>query len=287
MCKFITPISLFSTANISISPPARKKSVKQVRKTSVPVVVSPKSPDVKPDVKPSINNGSIELKNRMTKDPNAPRYPSTSYTLFLAERRAAEVAAHPDLKAFEISRIMGEKWRLVSDEDKVPYVEKAAKLKKEYEAAIKIYNKTDESKNWIKFQREKNKNSNVKSSGKKKRKLKNGDEEKEENPHIDDIPIFSQAFLTYNKEQDRKLRQIRLKTGEVADEQNGLRKRLAMLQKHAARHSVNEDGGRLDELHAQVWGFGNFSKKFYNCKFSNFSRPSTTSRQSAVQSSQR
>ena len=49
---------------------------------------------------------------------------------------AAQVkAANPDLKTTELAKLLGEKWRMLSAEDKAVWEKKAADEKQEYESA--------------------------------------------------------------------------------------------------------------------------------------------------------
>ena len=87
-------------------------------------------------------------KTKAVRDPNAPKKPQSAFFLWSADNRAdaraeLEAAAEPDTKvsAAQVSKLLGQKWKLVSVEDKAPYEESAkaesakyAELKAAYEA---------------------------------------------------------------------------------------------------------------------------------------------------------
>jgi len=89
----------------------------------------------------SIKEGSLVngKKTKAKKDPNAPKRPLTSYFIFMQEKRASLVAAHPDAKAPEIGRLAGEAWKKLTDAQRKPYDEKAAAAKAQYATAMLAY----------------------------------------------------------------------------------------------------------------------------------------------------
>ncbi|KAB2624039.1 high mobility group B protein 7-like [Pyrus ussuriensis x Pyrus communis] len=71
------------------------------------------------------------------KDPNAPKRPLTAFFLFLDDFRKSYKEANPDSKGVKtVTREGGEKWKSMTDEEKKPYVDKAAELKQEYKRAL-------------------------------------------------------------------------------------------------------------------------------------------------------
>ncbi|GBG25109.1 FACT complex subunit SSRP1 [Hondaea fermentalgiana] len=73
-------------------------------------------------------------KTKKERDPNAPKKPSNSYQLYSAHIREQ---AKGDVK-YSFAEL-SEKWKALSDEDKVPYEEEAAKLKEKYAQDMKAY----------------------------------------------------------------------------------------------------------------------------------------------------
>eukprot|EP01027_Heterolobosea_sp_BB2_P012522 GEZU01018141.1.p1 GENE.GEZU01018141.1~~GEZU01018141.1.p1 ORF type:complete len:179 (+),score=62.96 GEZU01018141.1:35-538(+) len=73
------------------------------------------------------------------KDPNEPKRPPNSYMLFCTDKREEARRAHPEMKNSEITKILGEMWQKLSEDEKKPYVDAANQKKHEYEAAMKAY----------------------------------------------------------------------------------------------------------------------------------------------------
>ncbi|XP_022767715.1 high mobility group B protein 1-like isoform X2 [Durio zibethinus] len=83
---------------------------------------------------------------RAKKDPNKPKRPPSAFFVFLEEFRATFKKENPNVKAVSaVGKAAGEKWKSMSEEEKVPYGAKAGKRKAEYEKQMKVYNKKQES----------------------------------------------------------------------------------------------------------------------------------------------
>ena len=52
------------------------------------------------------------------KDPNEPKRPLSSFILFGNKHRAEVKAANPDVSFGEIGKLIGQKWKVVSEEGK-------------------------------------------------------------------------------------------------------------------------------------------------------------------------
>jgi HMG (high mobility group) box len=61
---------------------------------------------------------------RARKDPSAPKRPMSAFLMFAQGRRAELRTKNPDLKNTEVSQILGEMWRNLSEEDRRPFVER-------------------------------------------------------------------------------------------------------------------------------------------------------------------
>ncbi|KAF3957903.1 hypothetical protein CMV_017130 [Castanea mollissima] len=71
--------------------------------------------------------------DKKSKDPNAPKRPQTAFFLFMDDFRKTYKEENPDSKGGkEVAKEGGEKWKSMTDEEKKPYVDKAAELKAEY-----------------------------------------------------------------------------------------------------------------------------------------------------------
>eukprot|EP00252_Welwitschia_mirabilis_P014207 TRINITY_DN3127_c0_g1_i1.p1 TRINITY_DN3127_c0_g1~~TRINITY_DN3127_c0_g1_i1.p1 ORF type:complete len:144 (-),score=42.65 TRINITY_DN3127_c0_g1_i1:279-710(-) len=81
---------------------------------------------------------------KLKKDPNKPKRPPSPFFVFLNEFRVQYMKDHPNTKAVSVvGKAAGEKWKSMSEADKVPYVAKAEKLKGEYEKKMTAYNNKD------------------------------------------------------------------------------------------------------------------------------------------------
>jgi hypothetical protein len=184
---------------------------------------TPKYDDIKPDisnVKKSRRTQSPQHR-RTPKDANAPKKPASSYVLFCADKRASIAAERKDASMIEIAKLVGEKWRNLSDAERQPYIDSATKLKHTYDTKMADYKKSDEYKEWVK------KTQRDKLLAKKGEKV---EEDVARRTKRGDINIFSDEFLSHNKARETKLRQLRTRINEVADEQSGLRRRLTHLR---------------------------------------------------------
>ncbi|EDO14988.1 hypothetical protein Kpol_376p1 [Vanderwaltozyma polyspora DSM 70294] len=86
-----------------------------------------------------------ESKKRTTrrkKDPNAPKRALSAYMFFANETRDIVRAENPDVSFGQVGRILGEKWKALTPEDKVPFEAKAEADKKRYESEKELYNAT-------------------------------------------------------------------------------------------------------------------------------------------------
>eukprot|EP00621_Florenciella_sp_RCC1693_P010003 CAMPEP_0182543712 /NCGR_PEP_ID=MMETSP1323-20130603/32063_1 /TAXON_ID=236787 /ORGANISM="Florenciella parvula, Strain RCC1693" /LENGTH=193 /DNA_ID=CAMNT_0024754675 /DNA_START=46 /DNA_END=627 /DNA_ORIENTATION=- len=71
-------------------------------------------------------------KAKKTKDPNAPKRATTAYFFFLADERPRTKEEVPGISVTELSKVVGAKWKELSDADKAPYEAKAAADKERY-----------------------------------------------------------------------------------------------------------------------------------------------------------
>lgn len=56
----------------------------------------------------------------------------TAFFHYLAATRAATKAEFPDASVSDLAKTMGERWRALTEEEKVPYLEKYAADKERY-----------------------------------------------------------------------------------------------------------------------------------------------------------
>lgn len=78
-------------------------------------------------------------KKKAEKDPNAPKRNLSSYMLYSQAVRPDTVSKHPDLKAVDIAKLIGEKWNALTDKEKQPYVKQAEKEKVRFDKETATY----------------------------------------------------------------------------------------------------------------------------------------------------
>lgn len=79
-------------------------------------------------------------KKRKKKDPNAPKRASSAYMFFVKENRAKVKEENPDLSFGELGKLMGEKYRNLTEEEKKPYLEAAEQDKERSKRETEAYN---------------------------------------------------------------------------------------------------------------------------------------------------
>ncbi|EFE37606.1 hypothetical protein TRV_07738, partial [Trichophyton verrucosum HKI 0517] len=80
------------------------------------------------------------MANRWTVDPNAPKRGLSAYMIFANEQRAAVREENPNITFGQVGKVLGERWKALSDKQRVPYEEKAATDKQRYEDEKAAYN---------------------------------------------------------------------------------------------------------------------------------------------------
>ncbi|RXM31706.1 High mobility group protein B2 [Acipenser ruthenus] len=83
------------------------------------------------------------------KDPNAPKRPPSAFFVFCSEHRPKIKADYPGSSIGDTAKKLGEMWSKLTAKDKVPFEQKALKLKEKYEkdvAAYRAKNKGDSGK---------------------------------------------------------------------------------------------------------------------------------------------
>ncbi|KAI7907098.1 high mobility group box domain-containing protein [Cokeromyces recurvatus] len=84
------------------------------------------------DTKRATDKGE-DKKRRSKKDPSAPKRGLSAYMFFSQENRAKVKEENPTATFGQLGKLLGEKWKAMSDEEKKPYIEKAEKDKERYE----------------------------------------------------------------------------------------------------------------------------------------------------------
>lgn len=70
---------------------------------------------------------------RKKKDPNAPKRSLSAYMFFANENRDIVRAENPGISFGQVGKVLGEKWKALQGDEKVPYENKAEADKKRYE----------------------------------------------------------------------------------------------------------------------------------------------------------
>jgi len=79
---------------------------------------------------------------KAAKDPNKPKRPPSAFFVFMEDFRVQYKQKHPNNKSVAVvGKAGGEKWKSLTDAEKVPYIEKAEKRKADYEKNMNSYNK--------------------------------------------------------------------------------------------------------------------------------------------------
>jgi len=66
-------------------------------------------------------NGAAGPKRRTKRGPNAPKRASGAYVFFTNEMRPIVMEQHPGIKFVDMGRILGERWRALTPEEKTKY----------------------------------------------------------------------------------------------------------------------------------------------------------------------
>lgn len=80
-----------------------------------------------------------KMEGRKKKDPNAPKRGLSAYMFFANENREKVRAENPGIKFGDVGKILGEKWKILSEKERAPYEAKARADKKRYEEAKAAY----------------------------------------------------------------------------------------------------------------------------------------------------
>ena len=86
-------------------------------------------------------------KKKRKTDPNAPKKPQSSYFIYMNENRChlkeTISKSHPGVTGKDsvtlVAKLAGEKWKSMSNEDKLPYEQKYASAKQEYAERMEAY----------------------------------------------------------------------------------------------------------------------------------------------------
>ncbi|CDH53379.1 nucleosome binding protein [Lichtheimia corymbifera JMRC:FSU:9682] len=103
---------------------------RQKFESSYPRVIMAKetrSGDAKVSKRASVDGG------KKRKDPNAPKRGRSAYMFFSQEQRSTVKEENPEATFGDIGKLLGQKWKELTDEEKKPYQDKAVADKQRYE----------------------------------------------------------------------------------------------------------------------------------------------------------
>ncbi|OAL49406.1 non-histone chromosomal protein 6 [Pyrenochaeta sp. DS3sAY3a] len=92
-----------------------------------------------PKEKSTRGKGKKEAVGKKKKDPNAPKRGLSAYMFFANEQRDKVREDNPGIKFGEVGKLLGEKWKALSEKQRTPYEAKAATDKKRYEEEKAAY----------------------------------------------------------------------------------------------------------------------------------------------------
>jgi hypothetical protein len=82
------------------------------------------------------------------KDPNAPKRALSAYMYFANEQRDTVRSENPGVSFGQIGKLLGEKWKSLTETDKAPYEGKATQDKKRYEEEKAAYTASKTSRDF-------------------------------------------------------------------------------------------------------------------------------------------
>lgn len=82
------------------------------------------------------------------KDPKMPKRPLSTFMLYSNKHRAEIKTANPDVSFGEIGKLLGQKWKNISTEEKEELIKIAAEKKDEHAAVLSTYMASTERKQW-------------------------------------------------------------------------------------------------------------------------------------------
>ncbi|CAD5224100.1 unnamed protein product [Bursaphelenchus okinawaensis] len=166
-------------------------------------------------------SGRTRAKSQKLKDSNAPKKPCNAYAIFYQHYTEQFFKKNPgnNIDRRFLTQQISKAWRGLTEDEKQPFQEKAAKDKQRYLNEMEVYKNSEGYKKFVKKQESK----------------------------LPDIPIFSKEFLKHNKDRDTDLRQIRkeiqlleAKASPIVENINTTLKELDALHHSTQEHEILE-----------------------------------------------
>ncbi|KAL3635859.1 hypothetical protein CASFOL_020406 [Castilleja foliolosa] len=139
-CNKDVPVALISFHNCSLD--AKIKMNLEAQVIEMPTEAKKKPATEKKRLRKTEPSSK---KGKTAKDSNKPKRPPTAFFVFMEDFRKTLKEANPEAKGgAKVAKEGGEAWKSMSDEEKKPYIDKAADLKAEYEKAMEEYNRVED-----------------------------------------------------------------------------------------------------------------------------------------------
>jgi structure-specific recognition protein 1 len=156
-------------------PRKKKKAAEDApkkRKKAAAEEESPKKKKKQKQVEKEVEKSPKKTKKKAKKDPNAPKRPRTAYTYFMLDVRAKLATENPTFGFGEIGRLVGQKYKELTTEEKEVYDNQASEDKERYEKEMENYTPPDADSDDDEDDDVSSKASGKKSAGKKPAKEK-------------------------------------------------------------------------------------------------------------------
>jgi high mobility group protein B2 len=144
----------------------------------------------------------IDKKKKKKKDPNAPKRASSAWIFYTSEKRPQLQEENSDKKMTELTTIMSEMWRNLTDEEKKPYKDMETKDRERYKLEMEEYVENSDT------------NSDTSDSDTGKKKKKDPDAPKR---NIGAMQHFCKVYRSKNSENKYTLKILRGKWEELED----------------------------------------------------------------------
>lgn len=167
------------------------------------------------------------------KDDNAPRRPVNGYVRYMTEKRESTTLQNPDLSFAEITKVLGNQWSKLPMEEKRKYLDDAENDRVEYLQKLKKYQQSSQYKDHLQKCAEKEQEESV--AGPSRQSPVQRKQSVTPPANIEDIPIFTEAFLDHNKAKDAELRQLRKSNAEYEEQNTILQRHIINLQNAITR----------------------------------------------------
>ncbi|KPI42651.1 Non-histone chromosomal protein 6 [Cyphellophora attinorum] len=98
------------------------------------------TPDAMPRTAATKTKKAAAGGGKKKKDPNAPKRGLSAYMFFANEQRETVREENPGISFGQVGKVLGDKWKALSEKGREPYEKKAAADKKRYEDEKAKYN---------------------------------------------------------------------------------------------------------------------------------------------------